>query len=127
MCIRDRQSGNWVIKAFYTVAKYAGLLFANLVNVFWLLGAQLMWLTCRLVARNKEKPDRIKHVFVVMLENRSFDHLLGFSNLQGTDAVTGQPTTIEGLNPANGWNLDLDGKKVGVSSCLLYTSDAADE
>jgi phospholipase C len=111
-----KQSGNWVIKAFYTVAKYAGLLFANLVNVFWLLGAQLMWLTCRLVARNKEKPDRIKHVFVVMLENRSFDHLLGFSNLQGTDAVTGQPTTIEGLNPANGWNLDLDGKKVGVSS-----------
>jgi phospholipase C len=111
-----KQSGNWVSQAFYQVAKYACLLFANLVNVFWLLGAQLMWLTCRIVARNKEKPDRIKHVFVVMLENRSFDHLLGFSNLQGTDAVTGQPTTIEGLDPALAWNLDPAGKKIGVSS-----------
>ena len=61
-----KQSGNWVSQAFYQVAKYACLLFANLVNVFWLLGTQLMWLTCRMVARNKEKPDRIKHVFVVM-------------------------------------------------------------
>ena len=35
----------------------------------------------------------IKHVFVLMLENRSFDHLLGFSPITGTDATTGAPTT----------------------------------
>jgi phospholipase C len=51
-----------------------------------------------------------------MLENRSFDHMLGFSQLQGTDAVSGQPTTIEGLDPAVDWNLGPDGKKVYVSS-----------
>jgi phospholipase C len=39
----------------------------------------------------------IKHVFVLMLENRAFDHMLGFSHLAGTDAVTGQPTTVIGL------------------------------
>jgi phospholipase C len=39
----------------------------------------------------------IQHVFVLMLENRSFDHLLGFSGLQGTDAATGAPTKINGL------------------------------
>ena len=39
----------------------------------------------------------IKHVFVLMLENRSFDHLLGFSAIAGTDAVTGQATTAIGL------------------------------
>jgi phospholipase C len=39
----------------------------------------------------------IKHVFVLMLENRSFDHVLGFSGITGTDAATGQPTTIDGL------------------------------
>src|SRR5437588_7976145 len=111
-----KQSGNWVVKAFYIVAKYSSLLYANLINVFWLLGTQVMWETCRRVTRNKEKPDRIKHVFVLMLENRSFDHLLGFSNLQGIDAVTGQPTSIEGLDPANAWNLDPHGKKVFVSS-----------
>jgi len=33
----------------------------------------------------------IQHVFVLMLENRSYDHMLGFSNLAGIDAVTGPP------------------------------------
>jgi len=31
----------------------------------------------------------IEHVFVLMLENRSFDHLLGFAGLQGADGLTG--------------------------------------
>jgi phospholipase C len=48
----------------------------------------------------------IKHVFVLMLENRSFDHLLGFSGLTGFDAVTGAPTQIEAPPPgaSNSWN-----------------------
>lgn len=40
---------------------------------------------------------QVQHVFVLMLENRSFDHLLGFSAVTGTDAATGQPTSIDGL------------------------------
>ena len=55
---------------------------------------------------------RIKHVFVVMLENRSFDHMLGLSNIQGIDAVSGRPTIIEGLNANNDWNLDQHGNKI---------------
>jgi phospholipase C len=39
----------------------------------------------------------IQHIFVLMLENRSFDHMLGFSGIRGTDAETGQPTAINGL------------------------------
>ena len=39
----------------------------------------------------------IDHVFVLMMENRSFDHLLGFSRISGSDAVSGQPTAINGL------------------------------
>ena len=108
--------GNVASVAFYTTAKNVCLLFANLVNIFWVLGVQFMWRSCKIVARDKKKQDRIKHVFVLMLENRSFDHLLGFSNLQGIDAITGQPTTIEGLNPQRDWNLDLNGKTVPVSS-----------
>jgi phospholipase C len=49
------------------------------------------------VVRDHRK-SKIKHVFVLMLENRSFDHMLGFSGLTGTDAATGQPTFIDGLN-----------------------------
>jgi len=46
------------------------------------------------------RPTAIKHVFVLMLENRSFDHMLGFSGITGTDAATGKPTTIAGLTGA---------------------------
>jgi phospholipase C len=40
---------------------------------------------------------RVEHVFVLMLENRSFDHLFGFSNLSGMDAATGGHRVICGL------------------------------
>lgn len=55
-----KQNRNWASAVFYNVAKYACLLFANLVNIFWILGTQLAWVTCRLVSPDKEKPDRIK-------------------------------------------------------------------
>jgi phospholipase C len=32
-----------------------------------------------------------------MLENRSFDHVLGLSGIRGTDAAIGEPTVIRGL------------------------------
>ena len=70
---------------------------------------------------NTNLQDRIKHVFVVMLENRSFDHLLGLSHIQGIDAVSGQPTTLDGLNARNDWNLDPQGKKVVASSPADWT------
>jgi len=41
---------------------------------------------------------QIQHVFVLMLENRSFDHMLGFSGLTVTDASTGASTKINGLS-----------------------------
>ena len=42
----------------------------------------------------------ITNVFVLMLENRSFDHMLGFSGLTGTDAATGKATSLDGLTGA---------------------------
>ena len=35
----------------------------------------------------KQASGTITHVFVLMMENRSFDHMLGFAGLSGTDAV----------------------------------------
>jgi phospholipase C len=40
---------------------------------------------------------QIEHVFVLVLENRSFDHMLGFSGISGSDAVTGAPANVDGL------------------------------
>lgn len=47
----------------------------------------------------------IDHVFVLMLENHSFDNLLGFSGITGIDAQTGNPTAINGLTgtESNSW------------------------
>lgn len=42
-------------------------------------------------------PGGIDHVFVLVLENRSFDHILGFSGIVGIDAVTGAATSVNGL------------------------------
>ena len=48
----------------------------------------------------------IAHFFVLMLENRSFDHIFGFSPIAGTDAVTGKSTTIDRPDPAVNINTD---------------------
>jgi phospholipase C len=40
----------------------------------------------------------IKHVFVLMLENRSLDHMLGWSGITGTDAIANTSTAINGLS-----------------------------
>lgn len=58
------------------------------------------------------RDSKIKHVFVLMLENRSFDHMLGFADIRGTDAATGQPTVADGLtgsefNSYNGTNYSV--------------------
>jgi phospholipase C len=48
----------------------------------------------------------IEHVFVLMLENRSFDHMLGFSGIAGVDADTQAATHIDAppLGASNTWN-----------------------
>ncbi|TMD69428.1 MAG: phosphoesterase, partial [Chloroflexi bacterium] len=86
------------------------------VKVFLCYAHGKFWKGYKQMTSNTNLQDRIKHVFVVMLENRSFDHMLGLSNIHGIDAVSGQPTTIDGLNARNDWNLDLHGNKVYASS-----------
>lgn len=69
----------------------------------------------------------IKHVFVLMLENRSFDHLLGALKYNGTEIETGAPTVLRGLdkpftNTHNGIPFSTDATAKDV-----MTSDPAHE
>lgn len=48
----------------------------------------------------------VHHVFVLMLENRSFDHMLGYWDGSGNDAVTGAPTHINGLSGSESNSVD---------------------
>jgi phospholipase C len=55
---------------------------------------------------------RIEHFVVLMLENRSFDHMLGFSGVPGIDGLTGAET-----------NPDTTGAPVNVSNDAQYIGD----
>ncbi|MEP6755965.1 MAG: alkaline phosphatase family protein [Chthonomonadales bacterium] len=56
---------------------------------------------------------RIKHIIVLMLENRSFDHMLGHSGLPGTEPLTGTSRT----------NNDDDGEPVSATPDADYSGD----
>ena len=62
---------------------------------------------------------QIQHFFVLMLENRSFDHLLGFSGISGTDAVSGLETMVNGLSGTE--TNSYDGKFAMVSRPAQYS------
>lgn len=56
----------------------------------------------------------IKHVFVLMLENRAFDHMLGFSKIVGIDATTGKPTPICGVDPNTMFNVNPSAPNIKI-------------
>jgi len=60
---------------------------------------------------------KIKHIFVLMLENRSFDHLLGFSGIAGIDGLVGQKRS----------NRDAVGEPVAPTPDADYAGDYDDD
>ena len=58
---------------------------------------------------------RIEHLVVLMLENRSFDHMLGFCNIPGMDGLTGNEFNPDPTNPA--------GPPIKVSNDAKYIGD----
>jgi phospholipase C len=55
-----------------------------------------------------ERLKQVKHIVVLMMENRSFDHMLGYLKLDGM-------ADIEGLTgPDVNFNLDRDGNRIGI-------------
>jgi len=65
----------------------------------------------------------VEHVFVLMLENRSVDQMLGLSGIKGVDAVSGRPTSIEGLSGAES-NPSLTGGTIKVTTPSEYVAPA---
>ena len=64
----------------------------------------------------------INHIVVLMLENRSFDHMLGFLYQDRNNvSVAGQP--FEGLAGTES-NLDANGKRVTVFTIAPTTANA---
>src|SRR3984893_6055339 len=63
-------------------------------------------------------PSRFKHLIVVMLENRSFDHMLGYLNLVGTD---GRP--LDGVLGKVLSNPNTDGTLAPINPEAVYQGD----
>jgi len=99
---------NWVCQAWYWVVSAVCVAFTWIVQavcVVWSWfadGVCVGWYYTRCALRSifggsTTPSGPIKHVFVLMLENRAFDHLLGLAGIQGTDARTGQQTSVDDL------------------------------
>ncbi len=56
----------------------------------------------------------LKHLFVLVLENRSFDHVFGLLGLKGVDVVTGLGTGIRGIPGQKPAQLDSAGTSFPV-------------
>ncbi len=114
VCVAWVWVSNWVCKAWVTIVEWvcvAWFWVVEAVCTLWSWVAKLVcvaWDTARCLAlglvnavaslfSRRRRRRKIRHVFVLMLENRSFDHMLGFSDITGTDAETGLPTRIANL------------------------------
>jgi phospholipase C len=69
----------------------------------------------------------IEHVFVLMLENRSFDHMLGFSGISGMDAETGQVTAVRGLNGTESNSFAGETYRVSPGADFIMPTDPGHE
>jgi phospholipase C len=118
---------SWICKGWYWVAKwvcYAWTWVVTAVCVVW------GWVTvtacgflsivvcaikglivsiASLFGGGSKPRRRVEHIFVLMLENRSFDHVLGFSGIAGTDPTTGAPTQIDGVTIGGGFTNPVPG------------------
>lgn len=140
---------NWVCKAWHTIVEWVCIAWHYLVIAFCVVWAWFVRLVCtvwawvaKLVctvwtnavcwllvwlrwARRKRYATagspQIKHIFVLMLENRSFDHMLGFARLSGRDATTGAPTDADDLRGGPHSNTD----PVDPANPILATTPAA--
>jgi phospholipase C len=128
----------WVCKAYYWVAKWVCKAFAWVVKAVCIAfswGLQLVcvaWDTLRcallnlvkgiasLFGRGRSTRPRIEHVFVLMLENRSFDHMLGFSGITGVDPA-GNPAVFNA-----GFDPNVTGNINPVTSTLVKVGYPAD-
>jgi len=136
---------NWVCQAYYWVAKWVCKAFVWIVKAICVLFSWVLELVCvawdtarcallaivrqftRRGGRGKSGP-KIEHVFVLTLENRSFDHMFGFSGLTGVDP-TGAPTVFNaGFDPAVTGNIDPNtAATVTVSSPADFQLKGIDE
>ena len=114
---------HWIVKwvcrlvywVFTTICKF-------LVSIiFWFIRRVLTWVvTIPCKAGTPDLDPRIRHIFVLVLENRSFDHMLGATPIRGTDAETGRETETD-RRPDDAFNDVRDTNGTVTHHCVAGT------
>ena len=93
VCVVWSWISKWVCRITYWI--YTTICKLVVSIVFWFIRRVLTWIiTLPCKAGTPDLDPRIRHIFVLVLENRSFDHMFGATAISGTDAETGQATQI---------------------------------
>jgi phospholipase C len=119
VCVVWNWISKWVCRVIYWI--YTTICKLIISIVFWFIRRVLLWIF--LIPCQFPKPkldDRIKHIFVLVLENRSFDHMLGATPIRGRDAETLVETeTIRRPEGTANDIRDADGKV--IKTCKVGT------
>lgn len=119
ICVAWNWISKWVCRVVYWVFTTICKLLISIV--FWFIRRVLLFLIFLPCRFHEPKLDRrIKHIFVLMLENRSFDHMLGATPIKGTDPDTGGPTETA-RRPDDAFNDVVDATGTVTSHCLVGT------
>lgn len=94
----------WLLKTVCTIVGWFGKIACLIINWFTCAVTAVIKAIASLFVRS-QKP-AIEHVFVLMLENRSFDHILGLSPIQATDVTTGKVRDLDGVLGKGFSNID---------------------
>lgn len=91
VCVVADWIAKWVCRVVYWLYKTICKLIVSII--FWFIRRVLLWIIFLPCQFHSPKLDaRVKHIFVLVLENRSFDHMLGATQINGSDAETRAPT-----------------------------------
>lgn len=119
VCVAWNWISKWVCRVIYWIFTTICKLIVSIV--FWFIRRVLLWIIfipCQF--HRPRLDDRIKRIFVLVLENRSFDHMLGATPISGRDAETLEPT--ETLRRPEGTANDVrDADGTVTHHCLVGT------
>jgi phospholipase C len=93
--VLDAVDPNRAVRSARQLARFIG---APPYSLRHLLHRALVW--------RMQHQSLIRHVFVLMLENRSFDHIFGYSGIDGIDSKTDMKTSVEDLRQRDGENVN---------------------
>ncbi|HST67191.1 MAG TPA: alkaline phosphatase family protein [Mycobacteriales bacterium] len=119
VCVVWTWISKWVCRIVYWIWTTVCRIVVSIIS--WFIRRVLTWIVtipCQL--GDPALDPRIRHIFVLVLENRSFDHMLGATPIRGRDAETGAPTQTR-RRPDDAFNDVRDSSGAVTHHCVVGT------